>query len=277
MKQIIIITGPTASGKTNYSLSYSKKFEKAIIINADASAIYHSFPILTAQPKSEEKKQLEHLLFEINDIKDDFSVSKWLYLVEEIIRSSCYKDFQKIIVGGTCMYVFLLINGLISSPQIDENARLESINLFNKIGYDEFLKLVLEKDVKTSKDKQRLINNYALILQTGKTFAELQNEPKKIFLKPEEFELIKINPERAIVYENCNKRFNKMLEMGAVSEVENAMKIYGNDYDFKKILCANEIKNFIKGEISKEKMIEISTQKTRNLAKSQFTWLNNKL
>ena len=277
MKQITIITGATASGKTQYSLNYAKNFKKAIIINADASAVYHSFPILTAQPSEEEKSLFPHLLFETKDIKEDFSVSKWLTLVEDILKSELYASHHKIIVGGTCMYIFLLINGLISSPEISPVSRTEATELYSKVGHEEFLNMVLKHDAQTKQDKQRLINNYALILQTGKSFTKWQEEPKKIFLQKGEYDLIKINPPREEIYANCNARFLKMLEMGAKDEVLNAMEKYGKDYDFKKILCANEIRDFINGDIDYQKMLELSTMRTRNLAKSQITWLNNKI
>lgn len=277
MKQITIITGATASGKTQYSLNYAKKFKKAIIINADASAIYKSFPILTAQPSKAEKNAFKHFLFEIKDIEEDFSVSKWLNLVDEILQSSEHKEYQKIIVGGTCMYIFLLINGLVSSPEILPHKRAEATEIYNKVGYEEFVKMVESYDIETKKDKQRLINNYALILQTGRSFSNWQKEPKKMFLQDGDYELIKINPSREEIYANCNARFLKMLEMGAESEVLSGMEKYGMNYNFNKILCANEIKDFLNGVISREKMIELSTQRTRNLAKSQITWLNNKI
>jgi tRNA dimethylallyltransferase len=277
MKQITIITGATASGKTNYSLEYSKSFKKAIIINADASAIYKSFPILTTQPSKEEKDLLPHLLFEIKDIKEDFSVSKWLFLVEEILNSTKYFGYHKIIVGGTCMYIFLLINGLIKTPEISLEERAKALELYNNIGQDEFLKLVRQKDQNTSIDRQRLINNYSLIMQTGKSFTEWQKEPKKTFLKQSDFNLIKINPPREEIYTNCNNRFLSMLSKGAEDEAKEAMLKYGKDFNFSKILCVNEIKAFLNGEITRERMIELCKQKTRNLAKSQITWLNNKL
>ena len=103
MSNITIITGATASGKTSYASNYATKFKKSIIINADASAVYKDFFILTAQPNK--KANIEHLLFEICDIKEDFTVSKWLYKVDKILQSLEYQDFHKIIVGGTCMYI----------------------------------------------------------------------------------------------------------------------------------------------------------------------------
>ncbi len=277
MKQITIITGPTASGKTAFALNYSKQFKKAIIINADASAVYKDFTILTAQPSLKDRQLLPHFLFEICDIVEDFSVNKWLLMCNDILRNPEFEGVHKIIVGGTCMYIFLLINGLISSPQISNDIRLEALELYNKIGHEEFLKMVSSKDGETKTDKQRLINNYSLILQTGKSFNEWQNEPKKMFLQSDEFDIIKITPSREEVYANCNNRFLKMFEMGAEMEVKNALIRLGSNYIFKKILCADEIKDYINGKISKEKMIELAMQKTRNLAKSQFTWLNNKL
>ena len=242
MPNITIITGATASGKTSYSLNYAKQFEKAIIINADASAVYRDFPILTAQP--EEKEGIEHFLFEICDIRQNFTVSKWLDMCESILLANQFENHHKIIVGGTCMYIFLLINGLIQSPEISFEAREEALKLYNTIGHDEFLNLVSKHDENTSKDRQRLINNYSLIIQTGKSFTEWQKEPKKMFLQKGEYELIKINPSREQIYANCNARFLEMLKKGAIDEVQKGMEFFGKDYDFKKVLCANEIKDY---------------------------------
>lgn len=273
MKQITIITGATASGKTHYSLEYIKQFKKAIIINADASAIYRNFPILTARPE----KMEGHYLFEICDITENFSVSKWLFKCEEILRLPELKDTHKVIVGGTCMYIFLLINGLIRSPAVLPEYRQEAERIYEKIGYDEFLKKVTSEDANTRTDKQRLINNYSMILQTGKSFIQWQKQPKHQFLKPDEFNLVKIIKPREEIYANCNLRFLQMLEIGVEAEVEKAMQKYGSNFDFKKILCANEIRDYKIGVIEREEMIRICQQRTRNLAKSQLTWVNNKL
>jgi tRNA dimethylallyltransferase len=277
MKKITIITGATASGKTAYSLNYAKNFEKAIIINADASAVYKNFPILTAQPSLSEKNLYPHFLFEITEITENFSVGKWLAEVEKILNNPEFEDSKKIIVGGTCMYIFLLIKGLYEIPEIKPEVRNFAKLTFEKIGYEALLNEVLKFDPETNKDTQRLLNNYSLFQQTGKSFSDFQKSPKKMFLKEGEFELIKINPAREIIYENCNKRFEKMVKLGAISEVENAIATYGVDFETNKIIGYGEIKNFLMGAETLEQAILKASQKTRNLAKGQITWLKNKL
>lgn len=278
MNDITIIIGPTASGKSRYSIEYAnslkKENKKAIVINADASAVYKNFPILTAQ--NHKDSDIEHVLFEIEEITQSFSVARWLLMVEDIIRSEKFRGHHKIIVGGTCMYIFLLINGLVILPSIKEEFRLEAEKTMESLGYEEFLKKVQSLDKETYTDTQRLINNYAIIQQTGKTFKEWQKEKKKIFLQSGEYNLVKIMKTREEIYENCNKRFLNMLEEGALDEVKTAMALYGNVVEFKKIIGASELRDYVEGKINLEFAIKLGSQKTRNLAKSQMTWINNK-
>lgn len=274
MKKITIITGATASGKTALSLEYAKAAKNASIINADASAIYKNFSILTAQPSAEDQMQFPHFMFEIAEVVDDFSVAKWLSMVHEILEST---EGEKIIVGGTCMYIYLLINGLVEMEKIDEGLRKEATQRFEEVGYEEFLNEVLKQDPLSARDSQRLINNYCLLKQTGKSFTEWQKQPKKFALPKESYNLVKVMPPRTEVYQNCNIRFEKMLEDGAIEEVERAIEIYGRNSNFKKIIGAGEIKDYLEGLLTFEAMKEKVKQKTRNLAKSQITWLNNKI
>lgn len=273
MKKITIITGATASGKTALSLEYAKKFKNASIINADASAVYKNFSILTAQPSMEQKNQYPHLMFEVTEITERFCVATWLKEVHDILN----EKEENIIVGGTCMYIYLLINGLVEMPSIQEDIRQKAILEFEVKGAEAFLAEVLKHDKATPKDKQRLINNYCLLMQTGKSFAEWQKEPKKYALPKDSFELIKVMPKREEIYKNCNERFEKMILNGAIEEVEKAIQLYPNDAYFKKIIGASEIKSYLDGICTFEEMKEKAKQKTRNLAKAQTTWLNNKL
>lgn len=280
MKDITIIIGPTATGKTKYSIQHAEYLKqnkkKSIIINADASAVYKNFPVLTAQNSFEERLAFNHFLFEVIEINEDFSVGKWLQMVDQILNTSEFEDYHKIIVGGTCMYIFLLINGLTIIPEINSEAKQLAKIEYDTLGHDEFLKKVKTLDPYTHTDSQRLVNNYSLIMQTGRSFKEWQDGTKRQFLKVGSFDIMKINPPRDVIYENCNKRFLKMVETGGVDEVKNGIKLYGKDFDGKKIIGYNEIRNYILGECTLEEAIQKASQKTRNLAKRQITWLNNK-
>jgi tRNA dimethylallyltransferase len=281
MKKIIIITGPTASGKTKVALNIASKIKeenkKAIIINADASAVYKNFPILTASPSVLEKEKFPHFLYEKYDLRENFSVGKWLQEVEKILTCQDHKDDYKIIAGGTCMYIYLLLNGIFSIPEILPHFREEATLELKNIGYEAFLEKIKKLDPKTSADTQRLLNNYSLIKQTGKTFSEWQSGKKKIIVKKEDADLIKTDLPREIIYQNCNERFIQMVKDGALEEVKIGMEIYGNDFNGKKIIGYNELRGYILGEYNLETAISKAQQKTRNLAKSQATWLRTKL
>lgn len=195
----------------------------------------------------------------------------WLKLVEPLIKKAQSENKLAVIVGGSGMYISKLVEGISEMPEISELVKKEARELFDEIGIEEFRKKFGENKLI---DKQRLIRAAEVFLQTEKTIFYWQKTAKKTpFL--ENFLHVNLNPDREKLYQNCNSRFVKMIDSGALEEVKN-LRVEG-DLPITNTLGFCEIKSFLGGEISREKMIEIATQKTRNYAKRQLTWFRNQL
>ena len=266
----LIISGPTASGKSRLALDLSERQDIAII-NADSLQLYEGLPILSSQPTEAEKKTAPHFLYSHFKAQENSSVMDWLKLAAARIEQVKSEKKLPVIVGGSGMYISKLAEGISEMPAISEEVKKAARELYEKIGQGEFRQKFGEDRII---DKQRLIRAGEVFMQTGKSIFIWQKEAKKIsFL--EDFLHVNLNPDREELYQNCNSRFVKMLECGAIDEVKNL--VAGDDCSITKTLGFHEIKNFLSGEISREKMIEIATQKTRNYAKRQLTWFRNQL
>jgi len=277
--KIFIISGPTASGKSDLALKIGN-FQDISIINADSLQLYEGLPILSSQPSSDYKKNIQHLLYSYFKPEESCSVGLWLKLVKSAVEQVWQENKIPLIVGGTGMYISKLIDGINEIPTIDEALKIKARKLYENLERDEFIKNLIalgEDEEKISKlDKQRLIRVYEVLDQTKKSIFYWQNQPNKFLFDQKIFTHINLEPNREILYNNCNLRFKKMLESGAVEEVmvliNQGIK---DDYQITKTLGFLEISELLSGKISKEFALEIASQKTRNYAKRQLTWFRN--
>lgn len=281
MSQIVIISGATSSGKSKLAIDFAKNHQnsqKCAIINADSLQIYQGLPILSAQPTTQEQDQVPHYLYSALAFDDNCSVAKWLELVQEVIAKLHSQNILPIIVGGTGMYISGLVEGISKIPPVSTDVRQVATNYFNEFGLQNLQQKLIDLGEKKILDKQRLIRAYEVYLETGKLISHFQNQPKHKIIKDCDFIHINLEISRDQLYQNCNLRFSKMLESGAIKEVEAlSKKIGNNDYQITKTLGFVEILNFLNNEITKDKMIEIATQKTRNYAKRQLTYFRHQL
>ena len=284
MNKIIIISGATASGKSKLALGLAKKCN-GVIINADSMQIYQGLPILSAQPSKEDHKEAKHRLYSKFHPSESCSVGIWLKLVRKEIDLTRKVRKTPIIVGGTGMYISSLIKGLSPIPNVSEDVKKEAINLYEKLGHNEFLNLVSKIDSKTTSklnknDKQRLLRTYEVFRQTEKPLSEWQKIKNINPYKTNELFHININCPREELYKKINNRFQEMLKDGsAINEVKVFLKKYPeaieNNYNIANTLGLLEIKRFIDGQISYDEMVNLATQKTRNYAKRQLTWFRH--
>lgn len=277
--KIIIISGPTASGKSSMALSLAD-FCDIEIINADALQIYEGLPILSAQPVLLETQKVPHHLYSHFKPHESCSVGLWLRLVKSKADEIVARNKIPVIVGGTGMYISKLIDGIAEIPDIEETTKSEARELFENLGRDEFIKklIALGEDLEkiSTLDKQRLIRVYEVIAQTGKSIYYWQSQPNKFIFDPKIFLHVTIDLPREKLYENCNLRLQKMIEGGALDEVKNLIEQgVKPDAQICKTLGFEEVKNFLAGKISKEEALQTASQKTRNYAKRQLTWFRN--
>lgn len=282
--KIIIISGPTASGKSGLAIELAKEIN-GVIINADSMQVYEGLPILSAQPSRDEQKEAPHKLYGVVPPYKNCSVGKWLDMIKGELEKLQETDQIPIIVGGTGMYIKKLVEGVSPIPDVKKEIRDEASELFYAVGNEEFYKRVKEIDPEYAKkinsgDKQRMIRVYEVFKQTGKNLTEWHKGDNIKIRDDMEFFHINFEPNREWLYERCNRRFRLMVEeMGGLEEVEAFLKTYPDimkgRHGVHSTLGLIEICDYIKGKISLEEMISIASQKTRNYAKRQYTWFRN--
>jgi tRNA dimethylallyltransferase len=260
--KIIIISGPTASGKSALALKLAET-KNISIVNADALQIYQGLPILSAQPKISDCQTVKHFLYSYLQPQQNSSVAIWLQLVKSAVQDIIAQKKLPVLVGGSGMYISKLTEGISEIPEIEPHFKEEARRFYEEYGADSLRKKItaLSGEAPNYNDKQRLIRAYEVLKQTGKSIIWWQFQPlKKIFLDME-FIHVNIAPERKILYENCNRRFEKMLQNGALQEVTRLLEQgIGNENEDKtvteiKTKTAEKIKSEIGSSLNNNSQI----------------------
>ena len=279
--KIILISGPTASGKSNFAVLLAKKINGEII-NADSMQVYKQFKILTARPSKLEQKNIKHHLYGIADLKTKFSTGHWLKLAIKKIHEIRGRNKIPILVGGTGLYFNSLINGLVKIPNIPIKFR-NKIRLMQKTyGQKKFYKKLLKIDPKVkdkinSNDTQRSIRAFEIKSYSKKSMYDWITQTKPSF-KQSEFLKLYINFERKKLIERIEKRTLKMIKLGAIKEVKkfNTLKLSPQS-SINKVIGIQELKKFLEKKIKIDEAKELIDIKTRQYAKRQATWARSKM
>lgn len=277
MQKVIVICGPTASGKTALSIELAKKVDGEIV-SADSMQIYNEMSIGTAKPDEEEMQGIKHYLIGNISPTRRYSVSDYKIDAMNSIKEILQKGKQPIVVGGTGLYVNSLIYG-IDYPEIETN--LEYRKELEKIADEEGLQYLYKKAEEIDReamknisvnDKKRIIRVLEIYKETGKTKTQLEKESRKNGV-PYEYHIFAIDMPREILYDRINKRVDIMIEKGLIKEVENLYRKYGDE------LCTSlqgigykEVIDYLNGKYTKEEMIDKIKMETRRYAKRQLTW-----
>ena len=279
--KIILIAGPTASGKSKFALIIAKK-NNGEIINADSMQVYKQFKILTARPSKADQKKIKHHLYGFVDVRKTFSVGQWLKLVTKKIKEIQKRGKVPIVVGGTGLYFQSLLQGLVKIPKIPLKIRNYSRKLQIKLGQEKFYKRLLKLDKKIKNkfdpnDTQRTIRAYEIKKYTKKSMYDWFKETKPIFLN-NTYQKFFINLDKGLLLNKIEKRINKMIKNGAVSEVKKILKLkIPSKNSSYKVIGFLELKDYLKKEISLNKAKELMAIKTRQYAKRQITWSNSRM
>ena len=275
-KKVILLAGPTASGKSKLALRLAKNLNGAVI-NADSMQIYKELSVLTSRPTLEDTSIIKHYLYGFSSVKQKFSTGHWLQMVINKIKEKWNQDQTPILVGGTGLYFKALIDGLVKIPNIPNDLRNEIRVQQKKIGqkkfYSELIKLdPLAKKFLPASDTQRSMRAYEVKKFTDKSLFTFIKETKSNFDK-KIFKKLFINISREQLHKKIDKRVEKMFEEGAVAEVKNFLNMKVNkELSANKIIGIKEIKDYIIGKITLIKTKELIKLKTRQYAKRQFTW-----
>jgi len=275
-KKVILIAGPTASGKSNLAIKLAKYFNGEII-NADSMQIYKEISILTSKPSLQDIKIIKHHLYGFNPVKKIFSTGHWLKLVIKKIKKQWKNDQIPIIVGGTGLYFKALTDGLALIPEIPNNIKKKVRKLHKEIGQENFYFKLIKLDPLSKKfvfknDPQRSIRAYEVKKFTNKSLFQFTKKTKLNF-KSNVFKKFFLNIPKELLHKKIENRVEKMFKQGAVEEVERFNKLKINkDLSPNKIIGINEITDYLEGKTTLSKTKELIIQKTRQYAKRQYTW-----
>ena len=274
--KIILIAGPTASGKSEFAIKLANKINGEII-NADSMQVYKQLQVLTARPSMQEQKKIKHHLYGFQSVTKKFSTGVWLKLVVKKINEIQKKNKIPIFVGGTGLYFKALTEGLVKMPNIPMKIRNKIILIQKKLGQKNFYKKLIKLDplIKSrinSNDVQRSIRAYEIKKYTKISMAKWFKRTKVLF-DQDRFVKLYINFPRAELIKGINKRVDRMFEQGAIKEVKkfNRLKVR-KENSANKVIGIKEITNYLSGENSLSDAKEQIAIKTRQYAKRQTTW-----
>ena len=275
--KVIVIVGPTASGKTSLSIELAKKINGEIV-SCDSMQIYKDMDIGSAKPTKEEMQGIKHYVLDEVEPTKRFSVAEYKIKAEEAIEEILKKKKVPIVVGGTGLYANSLIYGIeYDDIKLDEEYRNK---LMDEASSEEGLKKLYEEAKKIDEkaiekispnDKKRIIRILEIYHATGKNKTEQEKNSRKNEVKYD-YKIFGINIERPILYERINKRVDIMVEQGLVEEVKDLIKKYPEFPTAMQAIGYKEIVQYLNNELTKEEAIEKIKQETRRYAKRQITW-----
>lgn len=274
--KVIVICGPTASGKTALSIELAKKIDGEIV-SADSMQIYKDMNIGTAKPTQEEMQEIKHYLLDFVSPEERYSVANYKKDAKNAIKEIIKKGKTPIVVGGTGLYIDSLIYEIeYNDIKLDEKYREELEQIAEEKGLETLYNLANKIDPEamkkiSSNDRKRIIRVLEIYHSTGKT--KTQQEKESRMNEPEfDYKVFAINWEREKLYERINKRVDIMLEQGLIKEVEELQKKYTKFPTAMQGLGYKEVVDYLNGKYDKEEMIEKIKMETRRYAKRQLTW-----
>jgi len=284
---IVLIGGPTASGKSALALALGQALalrkQNAVILNADALQLYRDLSVLTARPTLEDEAAFPHRLYGVLDGSERGSVAGWLALIKEEIEAALAEGWIPLVVGGTGMYLHTLQNGLAQVPEIDPEVRAESVLLHGRIGGRAFKQELAQLDPTGAAklhdgDTQRLIRAYEVIKSTNRPLHEWQSQQSDKPPAHWRFTSFVVEPTRPTLYANCDRRFDVMLEKGAMDEVKQLLtRDLSPELPVMKAVGVPELAAVMRGTWTIDQAREKAQQSTRNYAKRQLTWFRHQL
>lgn len=275
LQKIIIICGPTAVGKTSISIELAKKF-KGEIISADSQQVWRGFDVGTAKVNLREKSQVPHHLIDIADADEHFDAAKFVALANVAIEDVISRQKLPFIVGGTGMYLKMLVHGFCEAPPQDPEYRKKLEDEIEKLGSTELHERLKKTDPRSAEDlhpndRTRIVRALEIHYLTGVPASEYR---EKHNFKERRYDALKIglNIEREELYRRIDLRVDEMIANGLVDEVRSLLEKYDSSCQPFSAVGYREIVSHLKGEIGLEEARELTKKNSRHFAKRQLTW-----
>lgn len=267
MSKIILIVGPTGTGKTTLSIKLAKKYD-AVILNADSTQVYTEPLIATAKIKEHEKENIEHYLFDVVSLNDDYTLYDYQKDGRRLLDRFISENKNVIIVGGSGLYVKALLYNYVLEDKKEINidfSEYSNEELKNKV-----LALDPESDIHVN-NRQRLESFLKHYYETGKVIKKTDEINNKLY----DFISIGLKSDRETLYKMLDKRVDSMFNDGLLTEAERLYKM--NLKNYTNIIGYKELNEYFNGNISLDEAKELIKRNTRRYAKRQFTWFNNQM
>lgn len=281
-ERAILIAGPTASGKSAVALALAERLG-GVVINADSMQVYADLAVLTARPSADHMARAPHRLFGHVDAAETYSVGRWLGEVKTVLRETWSEGRVPVLVGGTGLYLQALMQGLSAIPTVPDEVRArvraEAEGLSAQVLHD---RLAARDPTMASRlrpsDPQRIVRALEVFEATGRSLATYQANREKAILPPARIAGVFLAPERATLHETIDRRFDRMLESGALEEVARlATRGLDASMPAMRALGVPPLISHVRGETSRQEASEEGKRLTRNYAKRQLTFARNKL
>ena len=279
---VLVVAGPTASGKSALAMALAEACD-GVVINADSMQVYRELRIVTARPDAADVERVPHRLYGCVAASNAYSVGDWLSMVAPVIEETWASGRIPVVTGGTGMYLKSLIEGIAEIPAVPPDMRTQVQDLFDKIGGDAFrerLRAVdpLAADRLVASDRQRLVRAMEVYEATGRTLNDWHSDGNTPVLADARYVKIVIEPSRDILYADIDRRFETMVEEGALDEVRAFMR-FGLDpaLPASKAVGVRELGDYLSGSATLGVAIAAAQQASRNYAKRQLTWIRNQI
>lgn len=278
----ILITGPTASGKSALAVELAKRHD-GVVVNADSMQVYDTLRVLTARPSEEEMQGVPHHLYGHVPAGAAYSTGGWLRDVSALLPTLRAAGRLPVFVGGTGLYFKALTGGLSDMPEIPEALREALRSRLLEEGPDGLYAELAVADPAMAaslnrQDGQRIVRALEVMKATGRSIADFQGQSGPVIIDAAQARKIVVLPDRVVLHQRINGRFEKMLQQGAEDEVRALLALdLPAEAPVMKAIGVSQITAMVRGEMTRDEVLEKGAAATRQYAKRQMTWFRNQM
>jgi tRNA dimethylallyltransferase len=280
--EAILITGPTASGKSALALAFARRHD-GVVINADSMQVYDTLRVVTARPDEAEMEGIPHRFYGHVPAGASYSTGDWLREMATLLENLKAQGRMPVVVGGTGLYFKALTGGLSDMPMIPEDVRGTLRARLIDEGPEVLHAELAARDPAVAEglnpmDGQRIVRALEVVTATGQSIKHFRRQSGPMLIDPDKARKLVVLPERKMLHQRIDRRFAQMMNQGAVEEVEALLSLdLPSELPVMKAIGVSQIAGMLSGELSRDEVIEKASAATRQYAKRQMTWFRNQM